>query len=256
MRVWTVSDLHIDYAENAEFVRSISIGPFLDDILIVPGDLTHDFTMLKEYLILLKDRFAQVLFLPGNHDIWIHNDDYKDSIEKFNAILKFCKQEGIETKYTTSDVSIIPFYGWYDFSFGHPNEQIQRAWRDFKRCRWPFPFEDVNLYFLKLNESWCSDSIIPSKIKISYSHFLPFAKLVPSGVPPIVRSLIPVMGSISLGEQIKQFQPNLHIYGHSHLNRKAFVDGIRCLNNAYAYPREKYIARKRMICVYDQELLT
>ena len=68
MRVWTVSDLHVDYKENANFVQQIGIGPYINDILIVPGDITHDFSLLKKNLLLLKERFANVLFIPGNHD--------------------------------------------------------------------------------------------------------------------------------------------------------------------------------------------
>lgn len=256
MRIWTVSDLHIDYPDNAQFVEQIAVGPYLNDLLIIPGDITHDFSLLQHYLKHLSTCFHKVLFIPGNHDLWIHKRDFDHSIQKFEAIQSFCHSEGITFAFQNEQIEIRPFYSWYDFSFGIPNPQIQRAWRDFKRCTWPFEFQEINPYFTDMNKPWLTERGTDDKIRISYSHFLPFAELIPHDVPKLVRSLLPVMGSDTLGEQIMKYNPNLHIYGHSHLNRIVFVNGIRCLNNAYAYPKEAYISRKRIMCIYDESLLT
>ena len=72
-----------------------------------------------------------------------------------------------------------------------------------------------------------------------------------SRIPQERRRVYPVLGSSSLGEQLKKLNPDIHIYGHSHVNQSIELDNIRFVNNAFAYPSEERIARKQMHCVFD-----
>jgi Icc-related predicted phosphoesterase len=40
MRVFAISDLHVDYADNAKWVAGLSTSQYLDDILVVAGDVS------------------------------------------------------------------------------------------------------------------------------------------------------------------------------------------------------------------------
>jgi predicted phosphodiesterase len=40
MRVFALSDLHIDYEVNAGWVKSLSSVDYLDDVLILAGDIS------------------------------------------------------------------------------------------------------------------------------------------------------------------------------------------------------------------------
>ena len=51
--------------------------------------------------------------------------------------------------------------------------------------------------------------------------------------------------------QVKQFNPTIHVYGHSHVNQSIELDGIHYVNNAFAYPSETYIARKQLKCIFE-----
>jgi Icc-related predicted phosphoesterase len=42
---------------------------------------------------------------------------------------------------------------------------------------------------------------------------------MPSLIPLNRRQVYPVLGSVNLGEQLKQLQPDIHVYGHSHVNQ-------------------------------------
>lgn len=74
---------------------------------------------------------------------------------------------------------------------------------------------------------------------------------MPARIPRKRRRVYPVLGSNSLGNQVMQLQPAIHIYGHSHINQSIDLDGIKFVNNAFAYPGETRISRKRLHCVID-----
>jgi len=249
MKVWATSDLHIDYQENFDWFLNISAKVYKEDILIIAGDIVHDLKKMQQLFENLVPKFYKVLFVPGNHDVWLMDADEKDSMKKFEAVLHLAKEEGVQTSpYVTDELSIVPIFSWYDFSFGEPSFTIKRAWRDFKACKWSMNFENLTNYFLEMNQPYLSQT---SKEVISFSHFLSSASLIPDRVPPIVKSLIPVFGSQKIEDQLAILKPDLHIYGHSHLNRSLEKDGIWYLNNAFGYPQEANICRKKLMAVYE-----
>jgi hypothetical protein len=194
-----------------------------------------------------------VLFLPGNHDLWLYKNDASDSMEKFHKVIQLANDEGLQTKpFLSDELSIIPLYSWYDFSFGNPSKTIRRAWRDFKRCKWGMDFPELAQYFHQMNEKYLC---IQSKEIISFSHFLPSVSMMPEDIPKIVKLLFPVFGSEKLGEQLGILKPDMHIYGHSHLNRSFEKDGTSYINNAFGYPQESHICRKSLLCVYENGVL-
>ena len=40
MRVFALSDIHIDYNANAKWIESLSVAEYKDDVLILAGDVT------------------------------------------------------------------------------------------------------------------------------------------------------------------------------------------------------------------------
>ena len=253
MKVWTTSDLHIDYPENFKWFLNLSAVDYTDDFLIIAGDITDELHKMQVLFKSLVPKFRKIFFLPGNHDLWLHKNDAQDSMEKFHMVNQLAKDEGLQTQpYLSDELSIIPLYSWYDFTFGNPSKIIRRAWRDFKRCKWTMDFPELTHCFHQMNEEYLSTK---SKEIISFSHFLPSVSMMPKDIPKIVKSLFPVFGSEKLGEQLKLLTPGMHIYGHNHLNR-SFVKERTCyINNAFGYPKEKNICRKALLCVYDNGVL-
>jgi Icc-related predicted phosphoesterase len=250
MRVWAISDLHLDYEVNRTFFYAISEWEYKEDILIVGGDVHHEYTEIKAFFRSIVPKFKQVLFVPGNHDVWLtKTDKFKDSMEKYQQLLLLAKEEGVRTtNYQVDELTIVPLHSWYDFTFGQPNTVIQRAWQDFKYCIWQDSVETITSSLLAMNKN----SLNPTTEKvISFSHFLPYAHLIPAETPPIVQALKPVMGCMGLAKQIEELKPQIHLYGHSHLNRKIGVKATVFVNNAYGYPKERHITRKRLYCIYN-----
>ncbi len=249
MRIFTISDLHIDYSENRQWLENISASDYTRDILILAGDLTDNRSRLIEAFTILSQRFHAVFFVPGNHDLWIRDATQKDSLQAFFDIMQIASDHGLLTEPRTfGTTAIIPLLGWYDFSFGQPSVGLKRAWVDFAACKWPDGHtpESITHYFIQLNEKHLA---IQSKKKITFSHFLPRIDMIPFFVPKQVKELFPVMGTRLLEEQIRILKPRIHIYGHSHFNRNVKFNGIHYINNAYGYPNESRITAKKLLSI-------
>jgi len=252
MRVYAVSDLHVDYPENLEWIQSLGETSHQGDVLILAGDVSHQLDALRQVFESLRSKFMDVFFVPGNHDLWIDEDELDCSLEKFHTIEALCKELGIlRDVHHYGELSIVPLLGWYDFSFGEPDRHLRRAWRDFRSCQWPVHLDNaaaLNDFFLNKNESLLSTS---NTTVISFSHFLPGIDVMPTRIPVQCRRIYPILGSDALGEQVRKLNPDIHVYGHSHVNQSIELDNIRFVNNALAYPSENHIARRQLDCVWE-----
>jgi predicted phosphodiesterase len=251
MRVFAVSDVHIDYQENLDWLNGLSTQDYVDDVLILAGDLTDDLQLLAHSFDQLSNKFKKVLYVPGNHELWVNRCKSRDSLEKYQRIKTLADEHGISQQpFIDHSISIIPLLGWYDYSFGQPSKQLTDAWTDFHACCWPNQMQaaDINQYFLEQNKPHLN---LTNQTVISFSHFVPRIDLMPSYIPQKFRYIYPVLGSNKIEQQIRQLKPDLHIYGHSHVNRNVVIDDIQYINNAFAYPRETRISAKQLLCVYQ-----
>lgn len=251
MRIFAVSDLHIDYPGNKRWVADLSGMDYRDDVLILAGDVSDSIRLLEWCLGIVTARFAHVLYVPGNHELWVHRDEQPGtSLEKFQQILKIVDACGVSMRtFHRNRLSIVPLLGWYDYSFGMPSEELLDAWMDYRACRWPddFSVSHVAEYFLKFNNAVLD---VANDTVISFSHFLPRIDVMPAYIPGQKRMLYPVLGSAGLEAQIRRLRPAIHVYGHSHVNRSLTLDEVLYVNNAFGYPHETAITAKALKCIY------
>jgi predicted phosphodiesterase len=251
MRIHALSDLHVDYAVNAQWSDRLSRYDYTDDVLIVAGDLSHSLPLIARTLRSLTAKFAAVLFVPGNHDVWvIREEPSHTSFAKFDAVCHVAFESGALTApYVTSDVAIVPLSAWYDYSFGAITAAVREEWMDFHACRWPAGIEayDVALALDRRNDA---NVRVERQTVISFSHFLPRIDIMPEYIPQHHRRLYPVLGTVRLERRIRQLGSTIHVYGHSHLNRTVAIDGVTYVNNAFGYPWETTIAAKELRCIH------
>ncbi|MFK7916255.1 MAG: metallophosphoesterase [Pseudomonadales bacterium] len=256
MRLFAVSDLHVDYQPNVEWINALSRADFTDDALIVAGDLSHRQELVLDNLAELAQRFAYVLFVPGNHDIWVSRQSPEDSLTRHDQLLQAVETAGVRTQpLILPELRIVPLLSWYDFSFGEPIRKLRLAWMDFHRCRWPQGWGEVeiNANFLARNPNPASiGSSDDSRPLVTFSHFMPRADLLPELAVKHFGWLLPVLGGWSIDTALRRYQstarssPHHHVYGHSHVNVDRAIDGVRYLNNARGYPNEPRYAQRRL----------
>lgn len=252
MRVFALSDIHVDYDVNARWLGRLSREDYRDDVLILAGDVSDSRRLLEWSLSTLAKSFRKVLFVPGNHDLWVIRDgDEKSSLQKFDEVCDVVQSNGASMQeFRERGVSIIPLLAWYDYSFGKPGEDLRSIWMDYRACRWPLGYveADVAAHFAALNEHHMRPR---TGTVITYSHFLPRIDVMPRFIPHASRALYPILGTASLDLQIRRLDSAIHVYGHSHVNRRVRIDGVTYINNAFGYPSETRIASKALVCIHE-----
>ncbi len=252
MRVFALSDIHVDYDVNARWIADLSLTEYQDDVLILAGDVTDMRRLLEWCLFTLAKRFKKVLFVPGNHELWVIREEHqKNSLQKFDDVCAVVESSGASMQaFRERGLSIIPLLSWYDYSFGEPSEELRSMWMDYRACRWPSGFteKDIAMHFAAFNDKQVT---VAGEKVITYSHFLPRIDVMPRFIPSARKLLYPILGSTQLDQQLRKLNATIHVYGHSHVNRQVKIDGVSYINNAFGYPNETRITSKRLICIHE-----
>lgn len=74
---------------------------------------------------------------------------------------------------------------------------------------------------------------------------------MPEFIPSANKLLYPILGSTQLERQLRRLNSNIHVYGHSHINRHVKINGVSYINNAFGYPIETWITAKRVVCIHE-----
>ena len=137
------------------------------DWLLVAGDVGERLPDIEWALRTLSERFAQVVWVPGNHDLWTHRTDPVQlrGEQRYRRLVEFCQRLGVltpEDPYPVWDgpggpVRIVPLFLLYDYSFRPDGartkaESLARAYQTGVVCtdeRWlhPDPYPST--------EEWC-----------------------------------------------------------------------------------------------------
>ncbi len=150
----------------------------------------------------------------------------------------------------TTSISILPLLGWYDYSFGNPSDELMTTWADFFFCKWP---EDIGMKQVASRFAAMNEPLVrpPNNRVISFSHFVPRIDVMPDFISERNRVVYPVLGSVLLERQIRQICSDIHVYGHTHVNRRVDIDGTVYINNAFGYPSEARITAKRLLSIHE-----
>jgi predicted phosphodiesterase len=239
MRILAISDLHTDFRDNRVLLEQLSDVAFQQDILIAAGDISDRIETLKSTLTLLRAKFMKVFYVPGNHELWVRKGG-DTSIEKFFSVLALCETLDIQTSPEKVDTTwIVPLFSWYEPQFDAEDSADRDAlggWADFYFCKWPPEQEPVSEFFLRLNEPRLRSYDSPV---ISFSHFLPRRDLLPAVERLRFKGLPKVAGCVALDAQIRSLKSSVHVFGHSHIHCDRVIDGVRYIQNALRYPRER-----------------
>ena len=271
-RIFAVSDIHVDYDENRDWVAALSLTKYQEDTLLLAGDVSSDLDQIEQTLAALRSRFAHVFFVPGNHDLWLRSPEEVDSMAKFRVISDCCARLGIHTRplkvgdgqIASGSVWVVPLQSWYmrraegegSLYVMKPTEDNSRCiWADTHYIRWPgiALSSTAAVEFLAMNEADV-DRSFDAPI-ITFSHFLPRRELMfSSGKVEVQEAPHPmdshpefnfseVAGCQGLDVQIRRLGAKIHVYGHQHRNRDLVIDGVRYVSHCLGYPRERELSQ-------------
>ena len=262
-RLLAISDLHITYPENRRVVEGLRAST-PDDWLIVCGDVSELSADLEWALGVLRERFATVIWVPGNHDLWTVPEDpvRLRGVERYLHLVGICRRLGVltpEDPYPVWDgpggpVAVVPLFVLYDYSFGSniaPTKALalERAHAAGVVCSdelvlFPDPFPS--------REAWCEARVRATE---------PRLRALNPGLPtvlvnhfPLVRAPTAVLrhpefaqwcGTALTADWHVRFRAHAVVYGHLHIPRTAVYDGVPFVEVSLGYPRER--ARRRVV---------
>ncbi|XP_078587070.1 acyl-carrier-protein phosphodiesterase PptH-like [Branchiostoma floridae x Branchiostoma japonicum] len=195
-RILAISDIHVDYQNNLKWVESWPRERYMEDVLLLAGDVTDKLPLLESTLKTLLGKFQKVFYVPGNHELWIRDKKTTKftSVDKFHQILELCGSLGVLTKpdkVRTSDGGeawVVPLFSWYatpeedaedSLYFSSNTEDADKShlmWMDNHMCSWPEDIGSRSQFFASQNEDVMKGTY--DAPIISFSHFVPRLDLV------------------------------------------------------------------------------
>ena len=128
MKIAFTSDIHYDITSaNRELVPFLikHLNLLNPDFFVIAGDLANNISELKKAFIEFQRLNTQIIYIPGNHDIWIESKNKvrkgQDSFYKYNEeIPNLCQNYNIlfpvKKPLIIKDTAILGSIGWYDYS--------------------------------------------------------------------------------------------------------------------------------------------
>ena len=269
MRLWALSDLHISHPANRQAVEQFPSYP--DDWLILAGDITDGPQRLEWVLRRLTPKFRQIVWVPGNHELWTLPDTTPGlrGVALYEQLVGIARSQGVLTpedpyavvEHQDGPVLIAPLFLLYDYSFRprHVSRDRVVGWaREFghvctdEYVLHPDPFPD--------RDSWCAalcDSAakrlaacsagIP---KVLINHF-PLEEQ--HAVLPRVPRFTPWCGTRRTSGWHRRFNACAVVYGHLHIRGTHWLDGVPFQEVSLGYPHQW--DRTRGIRAYLREVM-
>src|SRR5882724_2593853 len=92
-----VSDLHVSHPGNAQILERLK-PESVNDWLLVCGDVSDDIGDLVRVLKVLRARFARVVWVPGNHELWTYPHDRGPRGEqRYRYLVELCQSLDVLT---------------------------------------------------------------------------------------------------------------------------------------------------------------
>ncbi|HEV2784336.1 MAG TPA: metallophosphoesterase [Actinophytocola sp.] len=255
-RLLATSDLHVGYPENREIVADLR--PESDtDWLIVAGDVAERAAEIEWTLGVLSERFAKVIWSPGNHELWTTKEDpvRLRGEERYRHLVDLCRGLGVltpEDPYATwagpgGPVIVAPLFLLYDYTFrvdgvATKEAALAKAYEAGVVC--------TDEYFLHPDphpsrEAWCAARVAETERRLAGCD--PDVPLVLINHWPLVREPTRVLrypdfalwcGTERTADWHRRFRTAAAVYGHLHIPRSTVYDGVPFEEVSLGYPRE------------------
>ncbi|KUJ69090.1 metallophosphoesterase [Streptomyces albus subsp. albus] len=251
-----ISDLHVAYEENRAIVERLRPGSD-EDWVIVAGDVGEVFSDIEWALGLLSERFAKVIWVPGNHELWSHpKDPVKErGVARYELLVEMCRAKGIVTPEDPYPVwqgqggplTVAPLFLLYDYTFrldgihskeaalAHAHEVGVVCTDEHFLHPDPYPTRDA----------WCRARIEETERRLAACD--PELRTVLINHWPLTRLPTRVLrypdfalwcGSELTADWHVRFRAETVVYGHLHIPRVTVEEGVRFQEVSVGYPRE------------------
>jgi len=255
-RLLALSDLHVAFPENRKIVEDLRPESAADWLLLA-GDVGELAADVEWVLRTLSERFETVIWAPGNHELWTHHEDPVQlrGEERYQHLVQMCRGLGVvtpEDPYKVWDgpggaVTIAPLFLLYDYTFRPDGAQtkeegLAQAYEtgivcSDERMLHPDPYPS--------REAWCWARVEATERRLATRDL---------GLPvifvthyPLIREPTKILrypqfaqwcGTTRTRDWHVRFNATAVVYGHLHVPRETWHDGVRFIEASIGYPRE------------------
>lgn len=253
-RLWAISDLHLQNAENRVALQALPDFP--EDWLVVAGDVAETEQLLVFALEVLSKRFRQIVWTPGNHELWTLPSDVNQlrGVARYNRLVGVCQSFGVLTpedpyaKFQCKDGcwTIAPVFTLYDYSFRESGLTKREALKQAEAVN--IVCSDEFLLFpdpYPSREAWCEARCLYTEKRLAEAD--PKDGYVMVGHFPFLQDLARLPGipqfSLWCGTQKTRhwhttFPTAAAVYGHLHLRNRIVLDDVPFHEVSLGYPRD------------------
>ena len=250
------SDLHVSYKENREVVDLLRPNT-PEDWLLVAGDVGERVTDVEWALSVLKERFARVVWAPGNHELWTMPDDPVTlrGAERYEALVEMCRGLGVltpEDPYETwhgpaGPVTVAPLFLGYDYTWRPEGCDTKEAALAYAHKTGVVCTDEYMLHPdpYPTRDDWCRARVTETEQRLKECD--PAVPLVLVNHYPLVREPTRVLrypefaqwcGTELTADWHTRFNTAAMVYGHLHIPRSTVYDGVPFEEVSLGYPRE------------------
>jgi 3',5'-cyclic AMP phosphodiesterase CpdA len=256
-RLLALSDLHVGHPKNRAIIEDTAPGGD-GDWLLIAGDVGENFADIEWALGVLSSRFAKVVWVPGNHELWTRRADpvMARGEERYRLLVEMCRGLGVSTPedpYPVWDgpdgpVTVAPLFLGYDYSFlpdgtSSKEEALAYAYETGIVCTdehllLPDPYPS--------REAWCHARVAATRRRLD-SELDPARPVVLLNHYPLVREPTRILrypqfaqwcGTTRTADWHVRYHAIAVVYGHLHIPRVTYHDGVRFEEVSIGYPRE------------------
>jgi 3',5'-cyclic AMP phosphodiesterase CpdA len=254
MRLLAISDLHLGHPVNRELFPTI--GSSRGDWLILAGDVGEDETHLAMAFEYLIQRFARVIWVPGNHELWTTSRSATAArgVARYEVLVELARGFGVLTpedpyvRWPGSDrpIFIVPLFTLYDYTFRPddvPAGQVL-AWaaQDETLC-----IDEHLLHSAPYSDraAWCAARVAATELRLQtlpqdcetilISHF-PLRRS--HAVLPCVPRFAPWCGTTATDAWPTQFRAHAVVFGHLHIRKSFKEEDVSFHEVSLGYPRQ------------------
>ena len=254
MKLWAISDLHVGYDENRRAVEGLTGAP--EDWLIIAGDTGESVAHLEFVLKTLTPRFAQIVWTPGNHDLWTPRSwpAEKRGESHYERLVRLCQRYGALTPEDPYAVwpgdgprtVIVPTFLLYDYSFRpddvHVDDAVRWAAATGVRCAdeellAPDPYPS--------RTAWCQARValteerlaaIPDDAQIVLVNHFPLRR--DHAVLPRIPRFSIWCGTRATEDWHLRYRFRAVVFGHLHLRSSRVLGDVNFEEVSLGYPKQ------------------
>lgn len=253
MKLWAIADLHLRYEVNRSALQALPAYP--EDWLILAGDVGETEEQLAFALETLAPRFARLLWVPGNHDLWTMpgRSDEPRGERKYQRLVAVCRAWGaltpedpfVEWPGPGGPCTVALLFLLYDYSFRPDHVPLAEA------VRWAAEENVVCSDEVLLDPEpyagraeWCAARCDAAEPRLAAAAAR--APLVLVNHWPLRRDLavLPRVPRFTLWcgtrrseDWHRRFRALAVVYGHLHIRGSHHRDGVRCEEVSLGYPQ-------------------